>query len=47
VVDDVARLVEHGQVQQPAVHQVEDVEDASGSAVAVLEGVDGLELVVD
>jgi hypothetical protein len=41
-----AAQVEDGQVQQLFLNQVEDVDHPAGAAVAVGEGVDGLELVV-
>jgi hypothetical protein len=44
--DDVAAQVEDGQIQQLFLNEVEDVEHPAGAAVAVGEGVDGLELVV-
>src|SRR5271166_1287434 len=44
--DDVARQVQHRQPKQARIYQHQHVEDSAGSAVAVREGVDGLELVV-
>ncbi len=44
---DIAAQVEHGDVEQTFLDQVEDVDDAPGAAVAVVERVDALELVVD
>ena len=44
--DDVPAQVEDGQMQQLFLNQVEDVDHPAGAAVAVGEGVDGLELVV-
>jgi len=44
--NDVAAQVQDGQVQQLFLNQVEDVDDAAGTPVAVGERVDGLELVV-
>ncbi|MNJ49385.1 hypothetical protein D3C77_446110 [compost metagenome] len=47
VLDKVAAEIEHRQVEQPLSHQIEQVEDAAGAAIAVIEGVNALELVVD
>ena len=44
--DDVARQVQHRMVQQFLLYQHQQVEHAAGAAVAVGEGMDGLELVV-
>ena len=46
VCHDVARQEKHRDVQQPGLHQIQQVDDPSGTAIAIVEGVDGLELVV-
>jgi Tfp pilus assembly protein PilN len=44
---DVAAQVEHRNVEQAFLDQIQHVEDAPGAAVAVVERVDALELVMD
>jgi len=46
VLDKVPAEVEDGDAQEAGVDEEEDIEDASGSAVAIGEGMDGFELVV-
>ncbi len=44
--DDGAAQVEHGDVEQAGLHERQDVEDATGAAVAIGKRMDRLELVV-
>jgi hypothetical protein len=43
----VAAEVQHRRVEQPLLHQIQHVGDAPGAAIAIVEGVDALELVAD
>ena len=46
VADDVAAQVQNRRVEQPLLHEIENVEDAARAAVAVGERMDRLELIV-
>ena len=45
--NDVAAEVEDRGIEEAAKDEVEDVEDAAGAAISVIERVDGLELIVE
>jgi hypothetical protein len=46
-VRDVAGKVEYGDVEQALLDEVEHIDDAPGAAVAIVEGMDAFELVMD
>jgi len=45
--DDVAAEVEHRDVKQSLLDEVQHIDDATGAAIAIIERVDALELVVN
>lgn len=47
VIIDIARKEEDRQIETPAQGQVQYHQDTAGSAIAVIEGMDGLKLVVE
>lgn len=42
-----AAQVQHRYIEEPLQHEIQDIEDAARPAVAVVEGMDALELIVD
>src|SRR5688572_14431732 len=43
---NVPAQIEHGNVEQPLLHEVEDVDDSAGAPIAIIEWMDALELMM-